>query len=117
MKATRIRSSEAKLAMSARGEIVFKPVQYKKADTVLEGLSVYDDALQVKRPAVLVVHQWKGLCDYEKKRAEIIDSLFEAPCQEIANRPDGPWPPESVPGPFHRYERHIHTGFFQRGIK
>jgi hypothetical protein len=55
--------------------------------------------------------------DYEKKRAEIIDSLFEAPCQEIANRPDGPWPPESVPGPFHRYERHIHTGFFQRGIK
>src|SRR6476620_10758754 len=54
------------VAMSARGEIVFKPVEYKQADTVLEGLSVYDDALQGKRPAVLVVHQWKGLGDYGK---------------------------------------------------
>lgn len=63
------------VAMSARGEIVFKPVEYKQADTVLEGLSVYDDAFQGKRPAVLVVHQWKGLGDYEKKRAEMLARL------------------------------------------
>lgn len=63
------------VAMSARSEIVFKPVEYKQADTVLEGLSVYDDALQGKRPAVLVVHQWKGLGDYEKKRAEMLARL------------------------------------------
>jgi len=44
-------------------------------------------------------------------------SLFEAPPQEIANWPNGLWPTEAVPGPFHRYERHIHTGFFQRRIK
>ena len=62
-------------AMSARSEIVFKPVEYKQADTVLEGLSVYDDAAQGKRPAVLVVHQWKGLGDYEKKRAEMLARL------------------------------------------
>src|SRR5690349_10596132 len=63
------------VAMSARGEIISKPVQYKQGDTVLEGLSVYDDALQGKRPAVLVVHQWKGLGDYEKKRAEMLARL------------------------------------------
>jgi dienelactone hydrolase len=63
------------VAMSVRCEIVFKPVEYKQADTVLEGLSVYDDALQGKRPAVLVVHQWKGLGDYEKKRAEMLARL------------------------------------------
>jgi dienelactone hydrolase len=63
------------VAMSARSEIVFKPVEYKQADAVLEGLSVYDDALQGKRPAVLVVHQWKGLGDYEKKRAEMLARL------------------------------------------
>jgi dienelactone hydrolase len=63
------------MAMSARSEIVFKPVEYKQADTVLEGLSVYDDALQGKRPAVLVVHQWKGLGVYEKKRAEMLAQL------------------------------------------
>jgi dienelactone hydrolase len=62
-------------ALSARGEIVSKPFEYKQGDTVLEGVSVYDDAIQGKRPAVLVVHQWKGLGDYEKKRAEMLARL------------------------------------------
>jgi len=62
-------------ALSGRGEIVSKPVKYKQGDTVLEGLSVYDDAVHGKRPAVLVVHQWKGLGDYEKKRAEMLARL------------------------------------------
>src|SRR5438094_5437868 len=62
-------------ALSARGEIISRPVEYKQADTVLEGLSVYDDAIHGKRPAVLVVHQWKGLGSYEKKRAEMLARL------------------------------------------
>src|SRR4030095_6252528 len=62
-------------AVSARAEIISKAVEYKQGDTVLEGLSVYDDAVQGKRPAVLVVHQWKGLGDYEKKRAEMLARL------------------------------------------
>lgn len=62
-------------ALSTRGEIVSKPVEYKQGETVLEGWSVYDDAIQGKRPAVLVVHQWKGLGDYEKKRAEMLSRL------------------------------------------
>jgi len=62
-------------ALSAKSEIVFKTVEYKEGSVVLEGLSVYDDALQGKRPAVLVVHQWKGLGDYEKKRAEMLARL------------------------------------------
>src|SRR5689334_2063066 len=62
-------------ALSVRSEIVSKPVEYKQGDTVLEGLSVYDDAVQGQRPAVLVVHQWKGLSDYEKKRAEMLARL------------------------------------------
>jgi dienelactone hydrolase len=61
--------------LSIKGEIVSKPVEYKQGDTVLEGLSVYDDAIQGRRPAVLVVHQWKGLGDYEKKRAEMLAKL------------------------------------------
>jgi len=63
------------LAMNARSEVVFKTVEYKQGGAVLEGLSVYDDALQGKRPAVLVVHQWKGLGDYEKKRSEMLARL------------------------------------------
>src|SRR5678816_738202 len=62
-------------ASFARAKIVFKPVEYKQGQAVLEGLSVYDDAVKGKRPAVLVVHQWKGLGDYEKKRAEMLVQL------------------------------------------
>ena len=59
----------------ACAKIVFKPVEYKQGQAVLEGLSVYDDAVKGKRPAVLVVHQWKGLGDYEKRRAEMLAQL------------------------------------------
>jgi len=61
--------------LGAKAEIVSKLVEYKEATTVLEGLSVYDTSFKGKRPAVLVVHQWKGLSDYEKKRAEMLARL------------------------------------------
>jgi dienelactone hydrolase len=60
---------------SVRAEIVSKSVEYREGDTVLEGLSVYDNATQNKRPAILLVHQWKGLGSYEKKRAEMLAKL------------------------------------------
>jgi len=63
------------IALTAKSEIVYKAIEYKQGETVLEGLSVYDSAIQGKRPALLVVHQWKGLGDYEKKRAEMLARL------------------------------------------
>jgi dienelactone hydrolase len=63
------------IALNVRAEIVSKTVEYKEGDAVLEGVSVYDAAIQGKRPAVLIVHQWMGLGDYEKKRAEMLARL------------------------------------------
>jgi dienelactone hydrolase len=63
------------LALSARAEIISKPVEYKQDQTMLEGWAVYDTAVQGKRPAILVVHQWKGLGDYEKRRSEMLARL------------------------------------------
>src|SRR6266446_5356286 len=63
------------IALTAKSEIVYKAIEYKQGETVLEGLSVYDSAIQGKRPALLVVHQWKGLGEYEKKRAEMLARL------------------------------------------
>ncbi len=48
-------------ALSTPAATVFNPVEYRQGDTVLEGLSVYDTAVQGQQPAVLVVHQWMGL--------------------------------------------------------
>ena len=57
-------------AAESHAELVTKPIEYTHDDTVLEGYLTYDDALEGKRPGVLVVHEWWGLNDYTKKRAE-----------------------------------------------
>ncbi len=51
---------------AVRGEIV----AYKHGDVQLKGYISYDEALTTKRPAVLVVHEWKGLGSYAKRRAD-----------------------------------------------
>ena len=50
----------------------------------MRGFLAYDDAVKTPRPGVLIVHQWKGLSDYEKKRAEMIVGLgYVAFCADI----------------------------------
>lgn len=67
------------LAFTACNGTVFsvqtKTVEYQHEDKVMEGYLAYPDNLQEKRPAILVIHQWKGLGDYEKKRAEQLAEL------------------------------------------
>jgi dienelactone hydrolase len=50
-------------------------VEYKEGDATLEGFLAYDDSILNNRPGILIVHQWKGLGDYEKKRAEMLAKL------------------------------------------
>ncbi len=59
------------LFSTASGEIKSKVVEYRDGDTILEGYVVWDSA-QINKPApgVLVVHQWLGLTDYEKRRCQ-----------------------------------------------
>ena len=71
-------------AGASRAAIHTETVDYQQGDTTLEGYLAYDDALNGKRPGVLVVHQWKGLGDYEKKRAEMLAELgYVAFCADI----------------------------------
>jgi dienelactone hydrolase len=71
-------------ALLAQAEVRTETIEYKQGDTTLEGYLAYDTAFQGKRPGVLVVHQWKGLTGYEKKRAEMLAKLgYVAFCADI----------------------------------
>jgi dienelactone hydrolase len=50
-------------------------VEYTQDGTTLEGYLAYDDAIAGRRPAVVVFHQWMGLTDYEKMRADMLAKL------------------------------------------
>ncbi|MEW6051663.1 MAG: dienelactone hydrolase family protein [Candidatus Zixiibacteriota bacterium] len=50
-------------------------VEYRDGEVVLEGYLAYDDALLGKRPGVLVIHEWKGLNDYARSRADQLAQL------------------------------------------
>jgi dienelactone hydrolase len=50
-------------------------VDYKHGDTALQGYLAYDDAIQGKRPGLLVVHCFRGLRDFVKERAEQLANL------------------------------------------
>lgn len=62
-------------ALSAGAQVRTEPIEYRDGATVLEGCLVYDAAIQGRRPGVLIIHQWKGLTDYELKRADMLAKL------------------------------------------
>ncbi len=67
--------AEAEYEISGGKAIHSRSVDYKQGDLTFEGWHAYDDAVKGKRPAVLIVHQWTGLSDYEKRRAREIAAL------------------------------------------
>jgi dienelactone hydrolase len=56
-------------------EIKTESVEYKHGDVTLQGYIAYDTAIKGKRPAVLVVHDWMGVSDDTKMRAEQLAGL------------------------------------------
>jgi dienelactone hydrolase len=78
-------------SMTTQAAIHTETVEYKQGDATLEGFLAYDDSISGKRPGVLVVHQWFGLTDYEKRRAEQLASLgYVAFCADIYGKDSRP---------------------------
>ena len=89
---------------SAHAALVERAVEYKQGGTVLEGFHVFDDAASGPRPAVLVIHQWTGLTNYEKRRARMLAELgynvFAADIYGKGIRPPAPGPASEESGKY-----------------
>lgn len=62
-------------AMTSEAKIHTETVEYMQDGATLEGYLAYDDAITGKRPGVVVVHEWWGLNNFIKGRAEALANL------------------------------------------
>jgi dienelactone hydrolase len=60
------------IALPAFAAVQDKKVEYQDGDTTLYGYLYWDDAVETKRPGVLVVHEWWGLNSYARMRARML---------------------------------------------
>ncbi len=60
---------------SVQAEVVTSEVHYQADGVTMEGYVAWDDAVEGKRPGILVVHEWWGQTDYPRKRAEMLAEL------------------------------------------
>lgn len=62
-------------ASTARAAVQTRTIEYRQGETVLEGYLAVDDAVTGRRPGVLVVHEWKGINPYVRRRVEQLAGL------------------------------------------
>lgn len=62
-------------ASFAQAAVQGKEVQYSAEGVTLKGYLAYDDAVEGKRPGVLVVHEWWGHNEYARERARMLAEL------------------------------------------
>jgi len=65
----------ASFAPKVEAALHTETIEYRHGDKVLAGHLAYDDSIKGKRPGVIVVHEWWGLNDYIKGRAEQLARL------------------------------------------
>ncbi|QQZ28080.1 dienelactone hydrolase family protein [Thiothrix subterranea] len=63
------------LASNVMAAVKSEAVSYEHDGTKFVGQMYYDDAVTEKRPGVLVIHEWWGLNDHAKNRAEALAKL------------------------------------------
>jgi dienelactone hydrolase len=62
-------------SIMAHAKIISKTVEYTADNATLKGYLAYDDSFTGKNPAIIIIHEWWGLTDYPKRRAEMLASL------------------------------------------
>ena len=59
----------------AVAKVMTKSIAYSHGEVKLEGFLAWDDAMNGKRPGILVVHEWWGLNEYAQTRAKQLAAM------------------------------------------
>jgi dienelactone hydrolase len=62
-------------SLTVQAAVVGKEVTYQAGETTMKGYLAWDDAIEGRRPGVLVVHEWWGQNAYARRRAEMLAAL------------------------------------------
>lgn len=62
-------------ASISEGAVKTQTIQYEQGGTTFQSFLAWDDAVQGKRPGILVCPEWWGLTDYAKSRAQQLAQL------------------------------------------
>ncbi len=99
-------SSDKKTTEPKLPKLKVENVSYKIDSLAMDGYIVYDENMEGKRPAVLVVHEWWGLNDYTKRRANELAALgYIAMAVDMygnGKRADNPTDAGNLAGPFYQ---------------
>lgn len=110
------------LVSQVRAEVQSKTVLYSDGDVELEGFVAWDPSqIDADAPGVLVVHQWMGLTDYEKRRCRELAELgyvaFAVDIYGKGIRPDNPRAAGGLSGQYkgdrELYRRRLNQGLEQ----
>ena len=58
------------MAASAHATVREEPVTYQDGETTMKGFVVFDDAIQGKRPGIIMVHEWWGITKHIHNEAQ-----------------------------------------------
>jgi dienelactone hydrolase len=62
-------------SVPAMGAVKGESVTYNAGDMTMNGYMAYDDSITLKRPGILVVHEWWGHNEYARQRAKMLADL------------------------------------------
>lgn len=84
------------VATALRAEITTTAVEYTTGGVACEGLHVVESTQTGKLPSVLIIHQWTGVSENEKMRAQMLAELgYNVFVADIYGKGIRPQPPES----------------------
>jgi len=63
------------MALTTEAAIKTEIIEYKDGEVTLEGYLAWDDAATSPRPAVVIAHDWMGLGDFARGKAEALAKL------------------------------------------